>query len=89
MGAGRSAGVIGKAKPSTCRPSTAPILAQTDHEDNSCKPLDVLKHLTGDFVKKKLEGELTVLPPHGLCSLLASVQASFSSNCSGPSPSLV
>ena len=25
-------------------------------DDNSCKPLDVLKHLTGDFVKQKLEG---------------------------------
>ena len=25
-------------------------------DDNSCKPLDVLKHLTSDFVKQKLEG---------------------------------
>ena len=24
--------------------------------DNSCEPLDVLKHLTSDYVKKKLKG---------------------------------
>ena len=25
-------------------------------DDNSCEPLDVLKHLTSDYLKKKLEG---------------------------------
>ena len=25
-------------------------------DDNSCEPLDVLKHLTSDYLKKKLDG---------------------------------
>jgi hypothetical protein len=25
-------------------------------DDNSCEPLDVLKHLTSDYLKKKLKG---------------------------------